>query len=117
MASSSFIPHPPERPRFVSAIELRRLFNDGPYQAMIADGRLSPEFLRDAHLRAPDDKGHPACTRRQTIRYRDGDGNPVVLVFQYRLADGRLGGSGRPDPKRMWIEGEVLLAERERGQR
>lgn len=80
---------------------------------MIADGLLVPEFLRNAHLDAPDDKGHPRCTYRQTIRYRDADGNPVALVFQYLLTDGTLGGSGRRDTKTMWIGGEVLLADTE----
>ena len=80
---------------------------------MIADGQLVAQFLRNAHLDAPDDKGNPRCTYRQTIRYRDRDGNPVVEVFQYLRPDGGFGGGGRPDPKRLWIGGEVLIAERE----
>lgn len=85
---------------------------------MIADGRLVPEFLRNAHLEEPDEKGHPRCTYRQTIRFRDADGNPVALVFQYLLADGSLGGSGKRDPKKIWTDdGEVLLADTEGGGR
>jgi hypothetical protein len=99
----------------VSPRDLRQLFNAGPYRTRIAEGRLIPQFLRNAHLDTPDDKGNPPCTYRQTIRYLDGDGNPVVEVFQYLLPDGGLGASGLPDPKRLWIGGEVLVAETETG--
>lgn len=96
---------------YVPEGEIRRLFNEGPYPQMIAEGRLTTQFLRNAHLNAPDLKGNPPCTHRQTIRYLDSDGNPVVEIFQYLKPDGTLGASGLPDPKRLWMGGTVLIVE------
>jgi len=47
------------------------------------------------------------------IRYLDTLGDPVVEVFQYLRSDGTLGASGRPDPKRLWLQAEILIAERQ----
>jgi len=94
-----------------SANEIRRLFNEGSYREMIDDGRLIPEFLRNAHLKGPEAKGNPPCTFRQMIRYRDANGNPIVEVFQYLRPDRTLGPSGLSDPKRLWIGRTVLVAE------
>jgi hypothetical protein len=33
----------------------------------------------------------------------------VALVHEYRLPDGTIGASGRPDPKRILLEGEILI--------
>lgn len=35
----------------------------------------------------------------QAVEYRDRYGSRVAIVHQYRMQDGSLGGSGRPDPK------------------
>ncbi len=107
---------PPSIPHtsYVPESEIRRLFNEGPYLRMIAEGRLTPEFLRNAHLDVPDFKGNPPCTYRQTIRYLDSHGDPVVEVFQYLKPDGTLGASGLPDPKRLWVGGTVIIAQSQR---
>lgn len=96
--------------RYVPDAEIRRLFNDGPYRQMIAEGRLTPQYLRNAHLTAPE-KGNPPCTQRQMIRYLDAEKDPIVEVFQYLRPDQSLGATGMPDPKRLWYGGAVLIAE------
>ncbi len=75
------------------------------------NGQLTPFYLRDAHL-TQEERGNHLCTQRQMIRYLDPQGNPVVEVFQYLRADGTLGASGMPDPKRLWLNNEILIAER-----
>ena len=100
--------------RYVADSEIRRLFNEGPYAQMIAEGRLRAQFLPNTHLDHPDKRGNPRCTFRQMIRYVDAEGDPVVEVFQYMRPDGTLGGSGRPDPKRLWVSRVVLIAEGQR---
>jgi hypothetical protein len=35
----------------------------------------------------------------QTVEHRDRYGRRVALVHQYRMRDGTLGASGKPDPK------------------
>ena len=80
---------------------------------MIVKGLLIPQqpYLRDAHLKEPERKGEPWCTRGQMIRYLDPDGQWVVEVFQYLRPDGSLGASGKPDPKRIRIGSTIFIAE------
>lgn len=78
---------------------------------MIADGRLTPNYLRNDHLKAPETKREPYCTCGQMIRYRDSTGQWAVEVFQYLRPDKTIGGSGRPDPKRLRIRNTVFIAE------
>ena len=47
----------------------------------------------------------PPCTLSQMLAYVDASGTRVALVHQYLLADGRLGASGRPDPKELFEQG------------
>jgi hypothetical protein len=42
----------------------------------------------------------------QIIEYFDAEGTRVALVDQYLRPDGTLGGSGRPDPKRVLVGNE-----------
>ncbi len=42
------------------------------------------------------------------ILYSTVDGQPLALVHQYKRANGTLGGSGKPDPKRLLIPGKVI---------
>jgi hypothetical protein len=37
------------------------------------------------------------------------DGDPIAIVHQYVRPDGQLGGSGRPDPKRVIVVGNGTL--------
>ena len=67
-----------------------------------------PKFLRDSHLKKPEEKQEPHCTRSQTIRYTDKAGTWVVEVHQYFRPDKTIGGSGRPDPKRLRIGNTVF---------
>jgi hypothetical protein len=42
----------------------------------------------------------------QFIRFFDKSDNPVLMIHQYLKPDGRsLGGSGKPDPKMILIDG------------
>ena len=43
------------------------------------------------------------------VWYLGHDGQKNVLVHQYLLPDGTIGGSGRPDPKRMILDDEVIF--------
>ena len=78
---------------------------------MIADGLLIPEYLRDNHLKEPEAKDEPYCTRGQMIRYLNGTGQWAVEVFQYLRPDKTIGASGRPDPKRLRIGKTVFIVE------
>jgi len=95
--------------RYTSKENIRRMFNESQYPPMIAKGELTPKLLRNAHLKKPEERGEPCCTHSQTIRYSDNAGHWVVEVHQYFRPDKTIGGSGRPDPKRLRI-GNMVFA-------
>jgi len=41
------------------------------------------------------------------VSYRDASGNEVARVHQYLRPDGTIGASGKPDPKRVFINGTL----------
>jgi hypothetical protein len=42
------------------------------------------------------------------VYYYTQDGNPIAVVHQYLRPDGTIGASGRPDPKRLFLEDRIL---------
>jgi hypothetical protein len=51
------------------------------------------------------------CTRSQYLIYVDNNGKKVAGVHQYLRPDGKLGASGRPDPKELLINGVLYMDE------
>ena len=98
--------------KYVSPNIIRRKFKDSQYPAMIAEKKLVPKYLRNKVLTNPQARRHPEPpgTRSQVIRYSDQNGNWFVEVHQYLRPDGRLGASGKPDPKRLKISGTIYIA-------
>jgi hypothetical protein len=90
----------------VSVEELRHYFNAGQFWERLQAGELHVTIRREGHP-APAESGQPYCTRSQEVSYRDPDGEEVARVHQYLRPDGTLGGSGRPDPKRL-LQGGIL---------
>lgn len=91
---------------------IRRLFNEGGYQARLEAGDLlaSVEKSAPAHPGA----GQPPGTVSEMVWYFEQTEKGlrrVVLVHQYVLPDGSIGGSGLPDPKRLLIGEEILIPE------
>jgi|SRR5579871_1292632 len=94
-----------DRPRDVkvSAQALRQLFNESGYWELVKSGALSEKLY---FTRTPDKKhNEPPGTVSQILAYVDSEGRQVALVHQYLRKDGTLGGSGRPDPKKMLYRG------------
>ena len=60
---------------------------------------------------SPQPASEPFCTRSQMISYMDAQGTEIARVHQYLRPDGTIGGSGKPDPKRMLHEGVIYLPE------
>lgn len=81
----------------VDADRLRKLFNDARFNERCLDGELTEWTVEDGD---PDPRaGEPPGTRSQIVDYLDR-GHRVARIHQYLRADGSLGGSGLPDPKR-----------------
>lgn len=94
--------------RVVSAAELRRMFNEHDFWARAQRGGLTQKLVDQSHVSSPR-SGLPICTWSQIIAYLDDKGSKVALVHQYLRPDGTLGASGRPDPKRLLLEGLLYI--------
>ena len=106
------IPPPPaDEVEYISPKSIREIYNRSQYPSMIAGGQLNSLYLRNDHLKEPEKRGEPPCTHGQTIRYSDMDGQWVVVIFQYLRPDKSIGGSGRPDPKRLRIGNKIFIVD------
>ena len=77
----------------------------------MASGALTVQMLWDRHLKKWAELEEPYCTQSQVLRYLAEDGRWLVEVHQYLRPDGGIGGSGRPDPKRLRLEDRIIVAE------
>lgn len=83
-------------------------FNRARLYERVKAGELLEILIKSSHP-APSRSGNPQCTQSQILIYATRDRKPVALVHQYMRPDGKLGGSGRPDPKMLAVEGETLF--------
>lgn len=83
---------------------MRCRFNRRRYWRRQLAGEFTRRLNRDKHP-APPASGQPHCTRSQNISYLDAEGREIARVHQYLRPDGTLGGSGKPDPKRLFENG------------
>jgi hypothetical protein len=94
----------------VTPDEIRRIFNDNCYTYRLQAGELKRNKEKSDHVKSRK-APVPVCSLSQIVAYFDNDGNCIVRVHQYRLRDGSLGGSGKPDPKWLLHNGEVYIPE------
>jgi hypothetical protein len=96
---------------YVSAQQLRKLFNEGQYAQRARRGEFRRVTIRDKRA-DPIKTGEPRGTKSQMIAYIDANGNQVALVHQYLRPDGTFGGRGhRPDPKIILHDGVLYRIE------
>lgn len=95
-------PRPIEK---VTEDEIQEIFNTNRFYEKLLAGELVANKKRNSHT-APDNE--PYCTHSQIVNYYDADGNRIAVVHQYERPDGTLGASGRPDPKRIWLEDRII---------
>lgn len=93
--------------RKVDEREIRRQFNKRRLWEQARSGQLTQYLRKDRHPDPPP-VTEPLCTRSQTVKYVDCHGRTVALVHQYVQPDGKIGASGRPDPK-MLLDGAEIL--------
>ena len=94
----------------VSPNELRQMFNDGKYWEQVKQGILRAELKANNHPSSPRARV-PFCTRSQYLAYINKNGKKVAGVHQYLRPDGKPGASGRPDPKELFINGILYIAD------
>jgi hypothetical protein len=86
--------------------ELRCRFNRGRYFERMEMGDFRPVVIPETVHPAPSTAGQPPNTLSEMVSYLElTSDDEVCRVHQYRLETGRIGGSGRPDPKGLWIQG------------
>lgn len=94
--------------RPVDAATLRELFNEHDFWGRVVDGELFRLTLEEgaAPLRANQPPG--TVSRIDAIYDK---GAKVAEVHYYLRRDGSLGGSGKPDPKAIVVEGVLYVLE------
>lgn len=98
-------------PEWVPGYRIQEMFNNCQYYERVIRGELRQRILGyDNHLkrRQREKIREPRCTKSQIVLYSTLEGQPVALVHQYRRSNGELGGSGKPDPKRLFVSGKVI---------
>ena len=100
------MPKPPIKR--IREFELRQMFNQGRYWERVQSGQLKSKIMTDKHPSSNRAK-EPICTRSQYIIYVNSQGQKVAGVHQYLRPDGKLGASGRPDPKELFQEGVLYI--------
>lgn len=90
----------------IEPTEMQKMFNEGGLWGKTKSGELSTVTLEHRHP-ALTVANEPFCTYSQMISYRDASGNEVARVHQYLRPDGTIGASGKPDPKRVFIDGTL----------
>ena len=98
---------PGRKVRRVSAVQLRRMFNEGRYYERLRAGEFVAYLTYDKHP-CPEGAGEEYCTRSQLVKYVDlQEGRTVAEVHQYLRKDCAIGASGKPDPKSL-IQGRTV---------
>jgi hypothetical protein len=96
----------PTRPvRKVPARDLQQRFNNDRYFERVQSNELLATV--ESSRPASPSKGQSPGTLSQMVWYFGAEGR-VALVHQYLRPDGTLGASGRPDPKRLILDNEIL---------
>jgi hypothetical protein len=98
----------PLRKAYVSPDELRAIFDRGRYADRVRSGELEAREL--VRGRPSLSSAHPDDAISRRVGYYDTAGNEVAVVHELLLADGTVGGSGRPDPMRVAEAGVVYVA-------
>jgi len=98
----------PPKTRLVSPSIIRQEYNAGQYWQKALNGELETRPARPERHADPEWTLQPYCTMSQTVEYFTLEGIRVARVHQYLRPDGTIGGSGRPDPKWLYVDGLII---------
>lgn len=93
----------------VPAWRIRQIFNDNKYFEMVKSGVWTANLAESTPIARPF-KDHPVGTLSQIVHYLDELGRVVAIVHQFRKPNGKIGGSGKPDPKMLEFDGDTYHA-------
>ena len=83
-----------------------------PHPVKIRHNQLRRVRISNSHLRHPERVGEPHCTHSEIFRYYD-HGLWVAVMHRYRRRNGRIGGSGKLDPKRLRLGNTIYIIDSE----
>ncbi len=86
---------------------IRQIFNEKRIHEKVLTGKYTAKLMRNNHPN-PTPPGEPYCTRSQILYYYGQDTKLVAVVHQYMRPDGSLGGSGKPDPKHLYLPDRTI---------
>ncbi len=86
---------------------LRRKFNEGQYVERAARSELVAIVSR--RWLTPAERNQVAGTVTEKVEYSAPEGERLAIALQFVQPNGRLGASGRPDPKWLREGGENLI--------
>lgn len=98
--------NPQSPPIRVTEWKMRWLFKRHHFLAKVKRGELIQNITRDTHP-SRTVANEPFCTRTQEISYLDSNRQELARVHQYLRADGTIGASGMPDPKRLMLGNQL----------
>lgn len=101
------MPPKPGDVEWVSKDIIRQIFNESQFVEKVQAGIFHARLKRNSHLSSPPPT-EPYCTNSQIVMYYDENDAVVAIVHQYLRPNGTLGGSGKPDPKRLFIGGRII---------
>jgi hypothetical protein len=92
------------------ATRLRELFRAARILERVESGEL--DAVVTSQNEPNPQYNQPEGTVSQTITYFDKDRKQAAQAHQFLLSDGSIGGSGKPDPKRVLYEGVLYYLDR-----
>jgi hypothetical protein len=98
----------PLRKAYVSPEDLRDIFDRGRYEERARAGELTEREL--VRGRPSLSSAHPAEAISRRVGYYDEDGRELAVAHELILPDGTIGGSGRPDPMRVDVDGTLYIS-------
>ena len=93
-----------ERERLTSPRELRAVFN-AFVLPRVQSGELDELVLMSGKAAATS--GQPSGTVSELVGYYEA-GRRIAIAHRFVMPDGEIGGSGKPDPKEVRRDGEIL---------
>ena len=92
---------------------MRKLFNENQFVERAKSGELTVVVTENRHP-ARTEANEPFCTYSQELSFRDTTNFEVARAHQYLRPDGTIGASGLPDPKRLYLDGQLYRLTRKK---
>jgi len=86
------------------------MYDESNLPQMLGRGELAAVVISQRHPDPPLGR-EPLCTWSQMVALRDRMGTAHAHLHRYLRPDGTVGLSGKADPKRLLLGGEVFVAQ------